>query len=187
MGLCDKLIDRDIQGFDCTNPLQRGAERTGYIINWEDIDWSSTTFDYDLGLVSFTLKCGGKKAYTITQSGKQPWNGTQQELVEGTYKNTLTNTVQFVILKQDDTTAEDIFALANGKFVAIIQNKSNDSYMQVYGAEAGLQASAIVRELYNDDTLSGWLVTMTEEGASMPLYADAAGIRALTTPTSACS
>ena len=36
----------------------------------------------------------------------------------------------------------------------------------MYGLEVGLRASAMVRELYNDDTLAGWLVTMTEEGSA---------------------
>ena len=75
----------------------------------------------------------------------------------------LTNTIQFVILNQGTTTADQVFALMNGEFVVVLQN--NNGTYQVFGLEAGLRASAMVRELYNDDTLSGWLVTMTEENA----------------------
>jgi len=61
----------------------------------------------------------------------------------------------------------------NGEFVVILQN--NNGTYQVYGIEGGLHASAMVRELYNDDTLSGWLVTMTEENAVKGnLFIDAA-------------
>lgn len=105
----------------------------------------------------------GKTAYDIIQGGKTPFTGTQQEMVEGTYQNTITNTVQFVILNQGQTTADEIFALMNGEYVVVMQN--NNGTYQVYGLEVGLHASAMVRELYNDDTLAGWLVTMTEEGA----------------------
>jgi hypothetical protein len=105
----------------------------------------------------------GKTAFDIVQGGKTPYTGTQQEMAEGTYQNTITNTVQFVILNQGETTADQVFALMNGEFVVVLQN-NNNTY-QVYGLEAGLHASAMIRELYNDDTLAGWLVTMTEEGA----------------------
>ena len=78
------------------------------------------------------------------------------------------------------TTAEQVFALMNGDFVVILQN--NNGTYQVFGLENGLRASAMVRELYNDDTLSGWLVTMTEESAvkgslfvDSTLYATLAG------------
>lgn len=168
MALCDFLIKRDIAGYDCSNQSQKGVKPDGLIINRADIDLSAVTFDdeHPFLLEAMPLK-SGKVAYDIVQSGKTPFNGTQQELVEGTYQNTFTNTYQFVILKQDATTAEMVFNLMNGEFVAVLKNNNGTAqcYAQVYGLEAGLHASAIVRELYNDDTLSGWLVTMTEENA----------------------
>ena len=161
MALCDFLISSDIAGFDCSNPITKGAQATGLLINRSDI---ATYTLSNFSLTAISLKCGGKKAYTITQSGKTPFNGSQQEMVEGTYQNTITNTVQFVVLKQDYETAEEIFALANGEFVAIIPDKMGN--YQVYGLEAGLHVTGAVRELYNDDTLSGWQLTLTEEGAT---------------------
>ena len=47
--------------------------------------------------------------------------------------------------------------------MVVLQN--NNGTYQVFGLEAGLHASAMIREYYNDDTLAGWLVTMTEENA----------------------
>lgn len=159
MALCDYLITADIQGYDCSNPMVKGAEEMGLLINRADI--SSYT---DNGFQrTMTLKCGRKRAFKVYMSGKTPWNGTQQEMTEGVYVNTITNTVQMVVLKHDGDFAEQLFALANGEFVAIIPNK-NGTY-QVYGSEAGLHCTGAVRELYNDDTLSGWLITFTEEGA----------------------
>lgn len=168
MALCDFLISRDVTGYDCSNPLVKGAKPDGILINRADIDMSSVTFDDEHSFLLETLPLkSGKTSYNIVQSGKTPYNGTQQELVEGTYQNTFTNTLQFVILKQDATTAEQVFDLMNGEFVVVLANNTNTAqcYAQVYGLESGLHASAIVRELYNDDTLSGWLVTMTEENA----------------------
>lgn len=183
MALCDFLISSDINGYDCDNPMVKGAEQMGLLINRSDIQ-SYTRSGFNI--TAMTLKCGGKKAYKITQSGKTPFNGSQQEMVEGTYANSMTNTLQFVILAQDYIVAEEIYALANGDFVAIIPDK-NGNY-QVYGLECGLKSSAIVRELYNDDTLSGWLVTMTEEGATLGnLFTTATIFNNLQTATSACA
>lgn len=164
MALCDFLISADIQGYDCENPMVKGAKADGLIINRKDINFSSVTYDEkDPFKVTALPLATGKTAYDIVQGGKTPFTGSQQEMAEGTYQNTITNTVQFVILNQGMTTANQVFALMNGEFVVVLQN-NNNTY-QVYGLEAGLRASAMVRELYNDDTLSGWLVTMTEEGA----------------------
>lgn len=166
MALCDYLISADIAGYDCSNPMVKGAKADGLLINRKDINFSGITYDTTtpnpfkitaLPLVS------GKTAYDIVQSGKTPYTGTQQEMAEGTYQNTFTNTVQFVILNQGTTTAQQVFALMNGEFVAVLQN--NNGTYQVFGIESGLRASAMVRELYSDDTLSGWLITMTEENA----------------------
>ena len=166
MALCDYLISADISGYDCSNPMIKGAKADGLIINRSDINFAGVTYDTvtpnPFKITAMPLQ-SGKTAFDIIQSGKTPYTGTQQEMVEGTYANTITNTVQFVILNQGTTTAEQVFALMNGEYVVVLQN--NNGTYQVYGIENGLRASAMVRELYSDDTLSGWLVTMTEEGA----------------------
>jgi len=183
MALCDYLINSDIAGYDCASPMAKGAENKGLLINRGDIEHYVFT-DNDF-TASIKLKCGYKKAYTITQSGKTPFAGTQQEMVEGTHQNTVTNTVQFTVLKQDGDTAQQLFALMNGEFVAVIPDRNGN--FQAYGLETGLHASAAVRELYNDDTLAGWLVTMTEEGATRgSIFISGDNFTALTVTTSEC-
>lgn len=164
MALCDYLISADIAGYDCSNPMVKGAKADGLIINRADINMAGVTYDANnpFSVTALPLK-SGKTAFDIVQGGKTPYTGSQQEMQEGTYQNTITNTIQFVILNQGNTTAQQVFALMNGEFVVILQN--NNGTYQVFGLEAGLRASAMVRELYNDDTLSGWLITMTEENA----------------------
>lgn len=164
MALCDFLISADIQGYDCSNPMVKGAKADGLLINRADINLAGVTYDASNPfLVTALPLASGKTAFDIVQGGKTPFTGTQQEMAEGTYQNTFTNTIQFVILNQGTTTAEQVFALCNGEFVVVLQN--NNGTYQVYGLESGLRVSAMVRELYNDDTLSGWLITMTEESA----------------------
>lgn len=165
MALCDYLITEDIAGFDCENPMVKGAKADGLLINRKEITMSGVTYDStNPFLVTALPLATGATAYDIVQGGKTPYTGTQQEMVEGTYQNTFTNTIQFVILNQGEATAKQVFALMNGEFVVVLQN--NNGTYQVYGLESGLHSSAMVRELYNDDTLAGWLVTMTEEGAT---------------------
>jgi len=174
MALCDFLISADIQGYDCTNPAVKGAKPDGLIINRKDITMSGVTYDAQNPFQITALPLAtDKTAFNIVQSGKTPYSGSQQEMVEGTYVNTLTNTVQFVILNQDNVTAQQVYALMNGEYVVVLQN--NNGTYQVFGLEAGLHASAMIREDYNDDTLAGWLVTMTEENAvKANIFIDAA-------------
>lgn len=162
MALCDFLITQDIAGYDCENPPVKGAENYGVLINRSDIESWSYLPGQDFK-VKINLFCGGPVGYTVTLGGKQPWNGTQQEMVEGVNANTITNTVQLVVLKQDEDWAQQLFALMNGEFVAVIPDKIGN--YQVYGLEAGLHCTGAVREIYSDDNLSGWQITFTEEGA----------------------
>lgn len=166
MALCDFIISSNIDGIDCSAPPAKGAEAMGVLINRADIDYSDetpATSPFMLNFVHGMTKCD-THGYAVYQSGKEPFNGTQQELQEGVYANTITNTLQLVVLKQDEDWAEQLFALVNGEFVAIIKNKNGTE--QVFGYEAGLHCTGAVRELYNDDTLSGWQITFTEEGAT---------------------
>ena len=165
MALCDFVISADIQGYDCDNPPVKGAESVGKLINRADIDLASVSYVSGSNWLINNLSWKPEtKGYNIVQSGKTPFTGTQQEMQEGAYQNTINNTFQFVILKQDENVAEQLFAITNGEFIAAIANK-NGTY-QIFGLETGLHTTAILRELYNDDTLAGWLVTMTEEGAA---------------------
>ena len=178
MALCDFVIERAIQGYDCSNPMVKGAESMGVLLNRQDIDYNevASVSPFLLNFAEQIKKCG-TVGYRILQPGKTPFNGTQQELVEGTYQNTMTNTLQIVVLRQDADWAKQLFALMNGEFVAILRNKNGSE--QVYGYEAGLHCTGAVRELYNDDTLSGWLITMTEEGATKgSLFVDEGTIEA---------
>lgn len=167
VNLCDSLLADDIQGYNCEKPMTKGVNRTGIILNRSDIQLGEVTKQLNM-ITAMPLK-SGKKGFTIVQGGKMPFNGTQQEMVEGTYQNTINNTLQFAILNQGDlSTAKVVDALLNGEFVVVLTNNYSatpDYSHQVYGLETGLHASAMVRELYNDDTLAGWLVTLLEEGA----------------------
>lgn len=173
MAFCDFLITRAIQGYDCDAPALKGAQSIGYLYNRSDI---ASVTRHSHFCADLTVK-DGARPYAVYQYGKTPFNGTQQEMAEGVYANTITNTVQIVVLKQDEDWAEQLYALINGEFVCALRingGKTSDFYNNhdwvVLGSEAGLHCTGSVRELYNDDVLSGWLITFTEEGASRVWY-----------------
>lgn len=177
---CDYLLDAAIVGLDCANPNVKGVEATGKIINRADINLDGVEFSTSAThVVSAMPLKSGKSAYDITQPNKTPFSGTQTELVAGTYQNTFTHTISFVIINHGNNIAKVIDELANGEFVVILKNKAVDTAAttpyQIFGLEGGLVASSMVRELYNDDTLAGWQITMTEtEVSKSATFIDAA-------------
>lgn len=168
MAACDTLISTSIQAVDCNTGAKRGVMRQGYLANRKEIDFSRSSLQEGNMLELITFKSVQGKLRPIYQNGRMPYNGTQQELVEGTFRNTFTNTVQFVMLNHDPVNAFDVIdKLANGEFVVFLKSLERADVWQVFGWHTGLHASAMVRELYSDDTLAGWLITLTEEDAPM--------------------
>ncbi len=168
MAACDTLISERIQAVDCDTGAKRGVMRQGYIANRKEINIARTALLEGNMLEAITFKSAEGTLYPIYQSGRMPFNGTQQELVEGTFHNTFTNTVQFVMLNHNPVKSYDVIdRLANGEFVVFLKSLERPDVWQVFGWHTGLHASAMVRELYSDDTLAGWLITLTEEDAPM--------------------
>ena len=79
MALCDYVISSDIQGYDCNNPMVKGAKANGLLINKGDITMSGITYDEKNPFKVTALPlASGKTAYDIVQGGKTPFTGTQQ-------------------------------------------------------------------------------------------------------------
>lgn len=167
-GVCDTVISQGIEQ-NCDNPIVKGLEPDGVIMNRGDIDFSSTTFDTDMkNVIKTMLLKSGKKGYPVVQMGAKPFTGAKTSLKTGTYRNTFNNEIPIAILDNGPAVAQNIIdGLANGSFVLILRNihKGDDgkSEYQVYGYYQGLRASAIDNDKYSDDTEGGWLVTLQEE------------------------
>lgn len=168
--LCQSLIQADIQS-NCANPLVRGMESDGIIINRSDIDFSATVFDStDANIIKTLVLKTGKKGYQVQQDGSTPFTGTNTALATGTYRNTFTNQVNLVVLDIDpETSWKVVDGLANGEFVAILKNKakgtSGKAEYQVYGYYQGLHATELAQDKYSEETDGGWAVTLEETGA----------------------
>ena len=168
--LCQSLISQDIES-NCDNPLVRGMESDGIIINRQDIDFASTVFDNtNANIIKTLVLKTGKKGYAVQQDGSTPFTGTNIALATGTYRNTFTNQVALVVLNNDPDVAEKVIdGLANGEFVTILKNKAKGTggkgEYQVFGYYQGLRASEITSDKYSEDTDGGWAVTLEETGS----------------------
>ena len=169
--LCESIISKDIS-FSCDELATKGMESDGIIMNRGDIDFASTVFDNtNPNIIKTLVLKTGKRAYEIVQASNTPFTGTQSALEVGTYRNTFTHTVSFVVLANDPSVAHDfIDGLANGTFVAILRNKhkggnTGDGEYQIYGYNQGLVANEISNDKYSEDTDGGWLVNLQETGS----------------------
>lgn len=171
---CDTLLSSDIIQ-NCTEPMVKGVEMTGVIINRADIDFSAITYDTDDTHIikALPLKTG-KKGYKVVQPSKNPFNDTQSSMEEGTYANTFSHELHLVILDSGYNVAQAVEDLANGEYVVVLENKHKNSKdatkpgnsaFQIYGLEQGMTASEMTSEKYSEDTNGGWAVTMTETGS----------------------
>lgn len=174
--VCEFLLARDIAA-SCSDPVVPGFEQEGIIMNRDEIDFGAITFDTTRSnVISQIAMLAGKRAYKVRVLGSTPFTGTSTSFVSGTYQNTFTNTVQFIVLDNGPDVCESVIdALANGRFVMILENtfkglnkESNkgDAAFQIYGYTQGLAASAIENDKYSEDTNGGWLVTLQETKAS---------------------
>lgn len=172
MSYCDGIINANIKGSSCATPAVKGYERVGWIINRKDIDFDTVEFASDKkNVISSLPLVSGAKAYQIEQSGNTPFTGSNTAIEVGTYATTVTNTIQFAILNNDQDTADKIQdSLLNGEFVVILEMKDkgaqSKSAFRVFGFYNGLTLSEHSQDAYGD-TYGGSLNTLVETGAPM--------------------
>lgn len=178
MAKCDKLIASSIAA-DCTNQIFTGVEENAWIFNKSEIEGFTYAEDTDQNEIPNEITAinmaSGKKGYTISQLGKTPYTGTTVELVENNFGNTWTNTVSLLVPDNSVAASKDILdQIGNGKFVVVLKNSYDGSdhisQYQVFGVKKGLSCTAMTNDKYSADTMGGWQVTLTEEGAPCSAY-----------------
>lgn len=178
--LCDFKLAADLGG-SCESPSVAGLMNNAVILNFDDVDWDAITWDESNPNVITNLPLkAGKRAYAAYMPGKTPYTGTNKTFTEGTYRNKFTKTVAMVILDNGpEVAAHVIDPLANGRFVAIMENKyqgeDHRNTFEVYGLEQGLSANELTDDKYSEDTDGGWAVSLQEVNAprsGLYLFAD---------------
>lgn len=180
MSYCDQLISQDIVT-DCKNPITRGIEQEGVIVNRKDIDFSQVVYEADSEtdpivkgrenvISTIGLKVGAR-AYKVIIPTNQPFGGTVTTLETGTNRNTFTQNVGMVILDNGPDVCQNIIdGLATGEYVCILENKyknlnktvrPGDSSFQIYGFYQGLKATTLEDDKWSEDTEGGWNVVLT--------------------------
>jgi len=171
-GLCDYLIKQDI-GINCDDLIVPGIEANGVIMNRYDVDFeASITDDMANNVIKTIVLNQGKKAYSIYVPQSNAFNNTTTTMEKGTNRNTFTNDLGFVVLDNDPDVCKNIIdQLANGKFIAIYENKfknlhklgtPGDSSFQIVGWYQGLIAETLENNKYSADTDGGWNVLLKE-------------------------
>lgn len=183
--LCEKTLTACIAA-ECENPLFAGVDSEALIFNFNQIasvTYSQTNGNIASGITMKTYETTSEDptthepvtvdvaycGYTCQQLGNKPFDGSQTEMVEGTYGNKFTNTIQLAVTDNGPDVAHDIIDnFANGKFAVILKNdyvhSNGDNKYQMYGFKKGLKCTAITREVWGDNE-SAWIVTLTEENA----------------------
>lgn len=164
MGLCETLVANDINENLCNKTIVKGYESVGLLINREDVDWSKTREED--GVVTIVLK-DDATAYKIVQPRNTPFTGTGSELNVGTFVNTFNHNVSFVIVGGGFDSHTNANEIANGDFIAVLpmKNKVETDPYEVYGFYQGLRCTTASRDAYDDDTIGGYKVTLTEENS----------------------
>lgn len=170
MELCDFKLAQDVAG-SCENPQVAGVKNTGYLINYDDIDWDQLAkATGNANIVETLILLSGKRAYKVVVPGNTPFTGTNVAMTTGTYRNKFTKTAAMVVLNSGpDVSANIIDQLANGRFVFIFENKfqgaDHKNTFEIYGLEQGLAASEISNDKYSEETDGGWAVQLQETNA----------------------
>ena len=174
MSLCDRTVVADIK-MNCNEPIQKGLESIGYLVRRADIDLGSVTFNANNDNIIESLPLiEGKKGVRIYQQNNA-FNGTNSAVEVGTYMNSVTHNVAFIVPDKGPDVAHDIIdpLISGEEFVVILENKykglkktlPGSAAFQVYGFHQGAVVSAGDVVKYSDDTLSGWAITLTEAKA----------------------
>ena len=171
MALCDKFLAKDIQA-NCDDPIVKGIEANGVVINRADIDFAAVEFNStNKNIIENLVLKAGKCGYEISVPTPTPFSGTSTTMEEGANRKTFTNNLGFVILDNGPEVAEIIDTLANGEFVVVYENKfkglqkeelKGASTYQIVGYYQGLRAATLENDKYSDDTEGGWNVVLTE-------------------------
>lgn len=168
--VCDFKLAADMVA-NCEQSSVAGIKAEGYIINFDDIDFESCVRDKDNPNVYSTIVLHpGKNAYKMYVPGKTPYTGTNIALVTGTYRNKFTKQISVVILDNGPEVCHNVVdQLANGTFVAILENKFRGADLkntfEVYGMEQGLTATELADDKYSEDSDGGWKATLEETNA----------------------
>lgn len=150
---------------NCAN-LVPGIKDKLFLINYDDVDKDSCTFDVDnpLLLTQLALKAVSPPAYAYCFEGFNFSNEHTVALVKKRYQKVWEHGLVFRLF---DNTPEDKLWINNAvgsRFIAIIENNYNKDGLgrtvyEVLGWDFGLELNAVERNPNDEEMLGGWVLT----------------------------
>jgi hypothetical protein len=165
MGACSRISAEILENCDNIVP---GIKDQAYLINIDDIDKDSCTFDPDnpVLLTQLVLSTASPvlKAYKLT--GHNLSNEHKTSLVKKTYSKSWEHGFIFRIFENDAVTKEWLQNAKDSRFVVIQENMYNKltspvgiTVFEVLGWDFGLEINAAERDANGDELMGGWLIT----------------------------
>jgi hypothetical protein len=171
---CTGNLTQDIL-FDCTNAPIGGIEQNVLLINKEDIDITSITYNEtnEMIVTDFTLKAG-KKGYMLTgvkQANGKAWELVKKENAPDKFKHTFSG----VIFNPSAQNKQQAGNLAKGaKYVAIVEQvwkgaESKDAF-EILGLSSGLEITTMTNNSKENDNMIMFELSSADgfEETSMP-------------------
>ncbi len=168
MSACGK-IDAGIV-YDCANPPTGGANDRLILMNFDD--WQSGTISYDVNnpliIDGYTLGTGQGYAFEGQNDSVEP----RVALVKGRYVDSFDHEVRFKVFNNDPSIKEQIMKLGQSKVVAIVQNNhkgaSGNAAFELYGNDSGLELQELERILNDGDTMGAYNLLLRNSETSRP-------------------
>jgi hypothetical protein len=148
MAYCDYITDNIMT--PCDRPKTEIKLR-GYIYNKSEVSFDENTSELKVKR--------GQKGFVFEQKHKQPFKGTNTQLVVGTLRSYYRHTIKAVIYDTDI-----IQQLRNARVVVVIDR--GDKF-EAFGLKNGLTLQEAVFDYWDEDNDGGWVITLVEEGADM--------------------
>lgn len=168
IGLCGKLSGS--LTINCDNPLQAGTEDTLVLVNWEDwLDAALTLNVSNEQIIEDIILPSGTIAYTM--EGKNNSIAPKFELIKQPYAEVYNHELNYKVFGVNAAAKAQLEKKAKGRFVAIVYNKykgaSGESAFEVYGADAGLVVTQMIRDVNSQDTQGAFDIILKTSEQSM--------------------
>jgi hypothetical protein len=123
---------------DCTDLNLSGTQATAYFINYEDVDWTSTTKDSGGRVTALVLK-SNKYAYAFSGAPTHVKISQDTIQLEGSFRQ-IKHTVGITIYERTQAQKVNMANLVRGAFICIVHLKGqDDDAIVVAGYDVGLQ------------------------------------------------
>jgi len=123
---------------DCANLNLSGTKATAYFINYEDVDWGSTTKDINGRITALTL-LSGKYAYAFSGSPTHVKISQDTIQIDGGFRQ-VKHTVGITIFERTAAQKINMANLVRGAFLVIVHLKGDDDdAVVVAGYDVGVQ------------------------------------------------